>query len=125
MPKPLAGLVAAAEVGSVFEADVAIGALADAGVQAVSSYDPALNSVAGYLASDRTVDVLVHVVDLERARAVLDARSTHLPDAFSDETIGDWPRTNRLRAVAKFAIMVSLIALLLTMAVGAVAAVLH
>jgi Putative prokaryotic signal transducing protein len=112
MPKPLSGLVAVAEFGSKFEADVVVGALQDAGIQAICSSDPALNSVAPYLASDRTYDVLVQEADLERARGVIDDLPNDLPDAFSDEAVGDWPPPNRARVFARRASMTILIAVL-------------
>ena len=91
MPIPFRGLVAVAEYGSKFDADVAVGALQAAGIDATASYDPALNTVANFMASDRTVEVLVVEADLDAARSVLDNYSGSLPSAFSDEAMGDWP----------------------------------
>jgi hypothetical protein len=59
MPDPIDGLVAIAEYGSKFEPDVVVNLLLDNGIAATTSYDPALNSVAAYMATDRTVEVMV------------------------------------------------------------------
>ena len=91
MPIPFRGLVAVAEYGSKFDADVAVGALEAAGIAATASYDPALNSVASFMASDRTVEVVVAQADLDAARRVLADRQRPLPDAFGDEAMGEWP----------------------------------
>jgi hypothetical protein len=120
MPKPFSGLAAVEEFGSKFDADVAIGALRNAGIEAIASFDPALNSVAGYMASERTVDVLVREEDLEPARAVLDELTTTLPAAFSDEAVGDWPRATRQRTIARRAILVCLVSLLASFVIVAV-----
>ena len=90
MPIPLGGLVSIAEYGSKFEADVAANLLVDHGIRATTSYDPALNSVATYFASDRTVDVIVLPADAERARAILDEAPTDLPAAFSTPELDEW-----------------------------------
>ncbi len=118
MPVPFTGLVAVAEFGSAFEADVAVGALGDAGIDAVASSDPALRSVAGYLASDRSVDVLVREADVDRARAVLAARRQVLPEAFRDQALGDWPPTNRVRGWTRTGIVAALITVLAVMVVA-------
>jgi len=83
----LEGLVPVAEYGSKFDADVAANLLIDAGIRATTSYDPALNSVATYFASDRTVDVVVLPADVDRARAVLRDAAVDLPDAFTSPEV--------------------------------------
>src|SRR5690349_16326071 len=85
MPRPLDGLVAIAEFGSKVQADVARGELAANGFDAVLSYDPAMNSVATFLASDRTFELLVREEDVEAAVAVLNEVTTELPEELVTE----------------------------------------
>lgn len=102
MPRPLRGLVAIAEYGSKFEADAAVALLHQAGIDATPSYDPALNSVATYFASDRTVEVLVREADAEAALARLEHAGTDLPPEFTEE----WePRASTGRRAARAAVM--------------------
>ena len=44
---------------------MAVAALIDAGIDATASYDPALTSVASFMASDRTFELLVREPDAE------------------------------------------------------------
>jgi hypothetical protein len=118
MPTPFAGLVVVAEFGSKFEADVAASALNDAGIPATTSYDPAINSVAPYLASDRVIDVLVGEEQLVAAREVLDQRADAVPYAFTDDGIGDWPR--RRGHASRLGRVVVLVAIVGPFVVGAV-----
>lgn len=105
VPIPLDGLVPVAAYGSKFEADVACGVLASAGVDAVPSYDPAANSVATPFATDRTFEVLVRDEDLARALEVLEHQEGNL-DALPEEFRIDPPpssmglRRRRVRLVA-------------------------
>ena len=94
-----------AELGSKFDADVAVGVLADAGIAATASYDPALNTSAGFLASDRTVEVLVAEEDEDRAREVLQRAALFLPAAFTDD-MDDWPGPPRPRRLARSVVIV-------------------
>lgn len=85
MPRPLSGLVAVAEYGSLFEADLAVGQLRDAGIEATTSYDPALNTVVRWHASDRVVEVVVRAQDVESALDVLvGVEEVELPPEFTD-----------------------------------------
>jgi hypothetical protein len=92
VPTPLRGLVVIAEFGSVVEADLAVGRLSDAGIEATSSYDPTLNTVVGYMASDRTVAVLVRERDRSSALEVLSSVGD-LPPEFTDDEYSTWTRT--------------------------------
>jgi hypothetical protein len=111
VPIPFRGLVAVAEYGSKFEADVAVGALQDAGIDATASYDPALNTVASFMASDRTVEVLVVEGDLAAARRVLDHYQGSVPPAFRDEAMGDWPSRSARRRPRSTAVTLVAVAL--------------
>jgi hypothetical protein len=91
MPIPLQGLVPVAEYGSKFEADVAANLLVDNGIRATTSYDPALNSVATYFASDRTVEVLVRAEDAGGAVEILEQADEGLPDSFTSPDVAGWP----------------------------------
>lgn len=84
MPDPLRGLVVIAEYGSKVEVDLAVGALADVGITASASYDPAMNTAATFLASDRTFELLVREADAEAAVARLHEVVDDLPEELSD-----------------------------------------
>ena len=84
MPEPLRGLVAIGEYGSKFDADAVIARLESAGIRATASYDPAMNSVAPYFASDRTFEVIVHQRERAQAEAVLGGERADLPPEFYD-----------------------------------------
>jgi len=105
MPIPLGGLVSIAEYGSKFEADVAANLLVDHGIRATTSYDPALNSVATYFASDRTVDVVVLPADVERARAILRGAGADLPDAFTAPEVTTWRADSVARRTGRSALI--------------------
>ncbi len=83
MPEPLRGLVAIAEYGSKLEVDMAVAALIDTGIDATSSYDPASASLASFMASDRTFELLVREVDAELAVERLYELDAALPDEFA------------------------------------------
>jgi hypothetical protein len=105
--------VAVAEFGTKFDADAAVARLDAAGIRASSSYDPALNTVAPYFASDRVVEVLVRFRDLGPAREVLGSA----PDVLPGEFALDWePVTWRARAWARGCLLV-----LLAVATGVIA----
>ena len=55
-----------------------------AGIEATPSYDPAMNSVAPYFATDRTFEVLVRVEDRDRAEAFLAGGGGGLPAEFTE-----------------------------------------
>lgn len=120
MPEPLSGLVPVAEFGTLFEADAAVALLESCGIPAVTSNDPALRTVAPYLASDRTCEVLVRYYDGVRAAEVLASGGADLPGAFQVE----WTPTTgaageiRLRGCL-IAGMVATLALLVVLAVAA------
>ncbi len=117
MPRPLQGLVAIAEYGSKFDADAAVAQLQRAGIDATPSYDPALNSVATYFASDRTVEVLVREADVEAAVAALEDGSRGLPPEFTE----DWePQPSAARTTARTWIIGYLVLMLLLIVGGLV-----
>lgn len=109
VPEPMSGLVAVAEFGSKFEADAAVAQLQQAGIDATPSYDPALNSVASYMASDRVVEVVVRDEDAAAALSVLRAGGDELPPEFTEE----WVPVSRQRVQAKGCVIVSLVVALL------------
>ena len=85
MPRPLSGLVAVAEYRTLLEAELAVGVLRDAGIEATPSYDPALNTVAPWHASDRVVEVVVRAQDVESALDVLvGLEDVELPPEFTE-----------------------------------------
>jgi len=98
VPKPLQGLVAVAEFGSMWEADAATRSLADLGIEATTSYDPAINSVAPYFASDRVVEVIVREEDAERAQNFLAAGPGTLPAEFTSPELTAWSESRARRS---------------------------
>ncbi len=86
MPESLRGLVAIAEYGSKLEVDVAVAALIDSGIDAIPSYDPAANSSASFMASDRTFELLVREADAGAAVARLQELDGDLPPEFAGGT---------------------------------------
>jgi hypothetical protein len=109
----MSGLVPVAEFGSKFEADAAVALLQSAGIPAVPSYDPAMNSVAPYFASDRTFEVLVRYYDSNRATEVLADSDDALPPEF-DIT---WTPTTRASQVRSWTRWFVVVVLTLTVAV--------
>jgi hypothetical protein len=108
MPEPLRGLVAVGEYGSRYEADAAVARLRSGGIDATASNDPALTSVVDFMASDRTVEVLVRQADAEQARAVL-AEEGGLPPEFTEP----WVPERRGRNLRKRVLLAGLIIWLL------------
>lgn len=106
MPEPLRGLVAIAEYGSKVEVDLAVGALADVGIDASASYDPAMNTAAPFLASDRTFELLVREADAEAAVARLHDVVDDLPPEFAASTP---PGTNRRRTGLRRLVLVGIV----------------
>lgn len=82
MPDPISGLVAIAEYGSKFEADVGCAALGRAGIEGVVSHDPAANSVATYFTTDRVFELLVDEADAAAALDLLVHLGDDLPPEF-------------------------------------------
>jgi len=119
MPEPLRGLVAIAEYGSKVEVDLAVGALAAAGIDASASYDPAMNSVAPYLASDRTFELLVRAEDADAAVARLHDVVDGLPEEFAD--VGRRGRSRgreRVRRIIIAGLVIWFVGVLLALIVG-------
>jgi hypothetical protein len=107
MPEPLHGLVAIAEYGSKVEVDLAVGALADVGITATASFDPAMNTAAPFMASDRTFELLVRDADAEAAVARLHDVVDGLPEEFSIALPA--PRTSRRRTRLRRIVLVGLV----------------
>jgi len=117
-----------AEFGSIFEADAAARSLVDVGIEATTSYDPAINSVAPYFASDRVVEVIVREEDVEHARQILDAGPGALPPEFTSPELLAWSEARTRRAAQPttswLGLRLLLVVLLGAMAFGALSALL-
>jgi len=119
MPEPLRGLVAIAEYGSKVEVDLAVGVLADAGIAASASYDPAMNTAATFMASDRTFELLVREDDAEAAVARLHEVVDGLPEEFSDPVPrAPGRRRTRLRRIVLIGLVLGFSVPLLAVAMG-------
>ncbi len=108
-PEPFDGLVSIAEYGDRTEAQVALSALLAEGFDATLSFDPTLNSVATFFASDRTYELVVRAEDAEAAVATLEHVSTGLPEEFSDDHAIDHrssPRRKRMRRIALLMLLI-------------------
>ena len=103
VPEPFRGLVAVAEFGSMFEAELAANSLEQLGIAATVSYDPAVNSVAPYFASDRVVEVVVREEDAEQARHALSSSSDQLPAEFQSSEVVEWSESRTRRARSRHA----------------------
>ena len=120
MPIPMGGLVPVAEFGSVLEANLVAQRLRDAGIPATTSYDPALTSAVSYMATDRTVEVVVDPQQVERALVLLNSMDIDaddgLPDAFHAPEVEAWsesghrprPATPRPRSIVLIVVLLAI-----------------
>jgi len=103
----------------MWEAEAATRALADLGIEATTSYDPAINSVAPYFASDRVVEVVVREEDAGQAQNFLAAGPGTLPAEFESPELLAWSESRTGRPAHSMTRWLGL-RLLLIVALGAI-----